>query len=162
MSLLAAHVCRGTIDRSRSIVANESSEAFAYCIRAAFFNLLTPSEVRFCPNSVRCLCCQQIREVQEMAMRICPYRPLPRVCRIAPFFQAYCSNGSYPSCKQDISHEDRISEIVIRLRMESFCEYFCSDNDRIFDAIDYTPIILHISKHQFVLFEHRTGLPSAH
>jgi hypothetical protein len=55
---------------SWSIVPNESSEAFAYCyngIRAAFFKLLTPSEVRLCPNSVRCLCCQQMREVQEMA-----------------------------------------------------------------------------------------------
>ncbi len=55
---------------SWSIVANESSEAFAYCyngIRAAFFKLLTPGEVRLCTNFVRCLCCQQIREVQEMA-----------------------------------------------------------------------------------------------
>ncbi len=42
-------------------------------------------------------------------MRICPYRPLPMVCRLAPSFQAYCSNGSYPSCKKHISHEDRIS-----------------------------------------------------
>ena len=52
-----------------SIVANESSEAFAYCyngIRAAFFRLLTPGEVRLCPISAQCLCCQQIREVQEM------------------------------------------------------------------------------------------------
>jgi hypothetical protein len=55
---------------SWSIVPNESSEAFAYCyngIQAAFFKLLTPSEVQLCPYSVRCLCCQQIREVQEMA-----------------------------------------------------------------------------------------------
>ena len=39
---------------SWSIVANESSEAFAYCyngIRAAFFKLLTPCEVRLCPIS---------------------------------------------------------------------------------------------------------------
>jgi hypothetical protein len=52
-----------------SIVANESSEAFAYCyngIRAAFFRLLTPGSVQLCPISAQCLCCQQIREVQEM------------------------------------------------------------------------------------------------
>jgi hypothetical protein len=54
---------------SWSIVANESSEAFAYCyngIRAAFFKLLTPGEVRLCPISAKCQCCQQIREVQAM------------------------------------------------------------------------------------------------
>ncbi len=54
---------------SWSIVANESSEAFAYCyngIRAAFLRLLTPCAVQLCPISAQCLCCQQIREVQEM------------------------------------------------------------------------------------------------
>jgi hypothetical protein len=54
---------------SWSIVVNESSEAFEYCyngIQAAFFRLLTPNAVRLCPISAQCLCCQQIREVQEM------------------------------------------------------------------------------------------------
>ncbi len=57
---------------SWSIVANESSEAFAYCyngirgFQAAFFRLLTPGAVQLCPISAQCLCCQQIREVQEM------------------------------------------------------------------------------------------------
>ncbi len=55
---------------------------------------------------------------------------------IAPVFAAYFSNDSYQSCKQDIAHEDRISENVsyvtrpIRLRMELFNIF------RIFDAMD--------------------------